>query len=242
MYKAQRLPLLLQEKTYSCLQIWQEFNAENVSTYQAGTFRETPLLQQDLQMPYSNLAPVSKTVCAQIRIPSLKWCTLLNTDQAMPQVRVHIRILKTHKNKSSSLTPKYLSFFDRKQSHILLTSDASLSSFWPTCIWKLFWGTSGPCTKFMKLKKREISWNSVETQRGLLYFFLLYLSSCNTLLVDTDIKRVFKIFMRLLNWKAVSGEVLLADKAACWKGQAFGASGSWTLELYRAFNGIHMCR
>lgn len=70
MYKAQHLPLLLQEKTYSCLQIWQEFNAEHMSTYQAGTFRETSLSQQDLQMPHSNLAPV---------VPSVQNCLCSDT-------------------------------------------------------------------------------------------------------------------------------------------------------------------
>lgn len=70
MYKAQRLPLLLQGETYSCLQIWQEFNAEHVSTYQAGTLRETPLSQQDLQIPPSNLAPV---------VPSVQNCPCSDT-------------------------------------------------------------------------------------------------------------------------------------------------------------------
>lgn len=177
-----------------------------------------------LTATWLQLCPVSKTVCAQIRIPSLKWCTLLNTDQAMPQVCVHIHILKTHKNKSSPLTPKYihLSFFDRKQSHILLTSDASLSLLWPTCIWKLFWGTSGPCTKFMKLNKKEISWNSVETQRGLLYFFLLYLSSCNILLVDTDIKSMYLKYL----WGYWSERLSL--ERFYWQSCMLGGSALWS--------------
>lgn len=64
-----------------------------------------------------------------------------------------------------------------KHSRILLTSDSSLSLLWPTYIWNLFWGTSGPSAKFLKSlirKKNRISWNSVDT-RAMLYFFFFFL-------------------------------------------------------------------